>query len=150
MDDPLKLVRGGTDSLRLWLEEQAFEPSSRRRTSVSSWRYSRRARSQSRAVPSFRQDSWLQWRRRREVQRCPGRLSAEEDEWCVIKDSDGSTAGCHATRERALRQQRALYAQEARWLPLRTTLHRLADGEWRRRDTSQPRRRGAGGFDGGA
>jgi hypothetical protein len=43
----------------------------------------------------------------------PWSISQRNDEWCVIKDDDGSTAGCHATRERALRQQRALYAQEA-------------------------------------
>jgi hypothetical protein len=43
----------------------------------------------------------------------PWSIRRKEDEWCVIKDDDGSSAGCHATRERALRQQRALYAQEA-------------------------------------
>jgi hypothetical protein len=43
----------------------------------------------------------------------PWSISQRNDEWCVIKDDDGSTAGCHATRERALRQQRALYAQES-------------------------------------
>jgi hypothetical protein len=43
----------------------------------------------------------------------PWSIQRKDDEWCVIKDSDGSSAGCHATRERALRQQRALYAQEA-------------------------------------
>jgi hypothetical protein len=43
----------------------------------------------------------------------PWSIQHKGDEWCVIKDSDGSSAGCHATRERALRQQRALYAQES-------------------------------------
>jgi hypothetical protein len=43
----------------------------------------------------------------------PWSIERRQDEWCVIKDSDGSSAGCHATRERALRQQRALYAQES-------------------------------------
>ena len=42
----------------------------------------------------------------------PWSIERRQDEWCVIKDSDGSSAGCHATRERAMRQQRALYAQE--------------------------------------
>lgn len=43
----------------------------------------------------------------------PWSIQHKGDEWCVIKDSDGSSAGCHATRERALKQQRALYAQES-------------------------------------
>jgi hypothetical protein len=43
----------------------------------------------------------------------PWTIQRKDDEWCVIKDDDGSSAGCHATRERALRQQRALYAQES-------------------------------------
>lgn len=33
--------------------------------------------------------------------------------WAVVKDSDGSVAGCHPSRSRAVRQQRALYAREA-------------------------------------
>lgn len=33
--------------------------------------------------------------------------------WAVIKESDGSVVGCHPSRERAVRQQRALYAREA-------------------------------------
>lgn len=43
----------------------------------------------------------------------PWSIVHKGDEWCVIKDADGSSAGCHATRERALKQQRALYAQES-------------------------------------
>ena len=42
----------------------------------------------------------------------PWTIERRQDEWCVI-NPDGSKAGCHATRERALRQQRALYAQES-------------------------------------
>jgi hypothetical protein len=42
----------------------------------------------------------------------PWSIERRQDEWCVI-NPDGSSAGCHATRERALRQQRALYAQES-------------------------------------
>jgi hypothetical protein len=34
-------------------------------------------------------------------------------QWAVIKDSDGSTSGCHDTREAALEQMAALYASEA-------------------------------------
>ena len=33
--------------------------------------------------------------------------------WAVIKDADGSVAGCHATREAANLQVAALYAQES-------------------------------------
>ena len=33
-------------------------------------------------------------------------------EWAVIKDSDGSTSGCHPTEEAAKRQMAALYANE--------------------------------------
>ena len=43
----------------------------------------------------------------------PWSVKARGDEWCVVKDSDGHVEGCHASRERALAQQRALYAQEA-------------------------------------
>lgn len=43
----------------------------------------------------------------------PWRIEAREDEWCVIKETDGSVAGCHASRTQALKQQRALYAQES-------------------------------------
>lgn len=32
--------------------------------------------------------------------------------WAVVKDSDGTVAGCHATREEAAAQLQALYAQE--------------------------------------
>ena len=42
----------------------------------------------------------------------PWSLEQREGEWCVIKDSDKSVAGCHETREDALKQQRALYANE--------------------------------------
>lgn len=32
--------------------------------------------------------------------------------FAVVKETDGSRMGCHATREEALAQQAALYAQE--------------------------------------
>jgi hypothetical protein len=35
-----------------------------------------------------------------------------EDEFCVIKDDDGSSEGCHATRAEAMEQIAALYAAE--------------------------------------
>lgn len=34
------------------------------------------------------------------------------DEWAVIKESDGTTEGCHATKQKAREQQKALYANE--------------------------------------
>lgn len=43
----------------------------------------------------------------------PWHVEKHGDEWCVIKDTDGSTAGCHPTQEEALAQMRALYASEA-------------------------------------
>ena len=43
----------------------------------------------------------------------PWHVEERGDEFCVIKDSDGSVAGCHATREDALAQMRALYASES-------------------------------------
>lgn len=43
----------------------------------------------------------------------PWHIEKRDGEFCVIKDSDGSSAGCHETREKALKQQRALYANES-------------------------------------
>lgn len=42
----------------------------------------------------------------------PWHVSERDGKFCVIKDSDGSTAGCHETREKANAQLRALYANE--------------------------------------
>lgn len=44
----------------------------------------------------------------------PWSLKQRDGKWCVIKDSDGSEAGCHSSRTDAIKQQRALYAQESR------------------------------------
>lgn len=44
----------------------------------------------------------------------PWSIEMRDGKHCVIKDSDGSNEGCHATREEALAQQRALYATESR------------------------------------
>ena len=42
----------------------------------------------------------------------PWHVESRDGKYCVIKDSDGSTAGCHDTREEAMSQMRALYANE--------------------------------------
>jgi hypothetical protein len=43
----------------------------------------------------------------------PWSIEKRGGKFCVIKDSDGTNEGCHATRAEARRQQRALYASEA-------------------------------------
>jgi HK97 family phage prohead protease len=47
--------------------------------------------------------------------------------YAVVKDSDGSVAGCHPTRERARRQLAALYANEP---AARTPRPTTSGGEW--------------------
>src|SRR4030095_3500837 len=42
----------------------------------------------------------------------PWHIEHREDEWCVVKDADGSTEKCHPTEERAKRHMAALYAAE--------------------------------------
>jgi HK97 family phage prohead protease len=42
----------------------------------------------------------------------PWHVEHRDDEWCVIKDADGSTEKCHPTREQANRHMAALYAAE--------------------------------------
>ncbi len=44
----------------------------------------------------------------------PWKLESRDGQVCVIKESDGSVAGCHNSRADAIKQQRALYANEAR------------------------------------
>lgn len=44
----------------------------------------------------------------------PWHLERREGKVCVIKDADGSTAGCHDSRTSAVKQMRALYANESR------------------------------------
>src|SRR6187399_991433 len=44
----------------------------------------------------------------------PWSLDRRSEGWCVVKESDGSVAGCHDTRAGAIKQQRALYANESR------------------------------------
>lgn len=43
----------------------------------------------------------------------PWEVRAREDEWCVYKVGEDKPVGCHASRARAVDQQRALYAQES-------------------------------------
>lgn len=42
----------------------------------------------------------------------PWHIEQRDNEFCVIKDSDGHNQGCHDSREKAVKQMRALYAQE--------------------------------------
>jgi phage head maturation protease len=42
----------------------------------------------------------------------PWHIAKRGDEWCVIKDDDGESEGCHDSEEKAKRQMRALYASE--------------------------------------
>jgi phage head maturation protease len=44
----------------------------------------------------------------------PWRIEKRDDEFCVIKEDDGESEGCHPTREKAEAQLRALYASENR------------------------------------
>ncbi len=48
----------------------------------------------------------------------PWSLEHRSEGWCVIKEADGSVAGCHDTRVDAIRQQKALYANESRMASL--------------------------------
>lgn len=42
----------------------------------------------------------------------PWHIEKRDNEFCVIKDSDGSSEGCHSTRDAAEKQMSALYASE--------------------------------------
>lgn len=44
----------------------------------------------------------------------PWHLESRSGKVCVIKDADGSVAGCHDSRTDAIKHQRALYANESR------------------------------------
>jgi phage head maturation protease len=43
----------------------------------------------------------------------PWHIEKRDDEFCVIKDSDNSSEGCHPTEEKAKAQMAALYASES-------------------------------------
>jgi hypothetical protein len=55
----------------------------------------------------------------------PYSVRKKGSEWCVIKDSDGKSMGCHETRAKAERQRRALYASEASAQDVRAEGHDL-------------------------
>lgn len=59
----------------------------------------------------------------------PWHLQRRDGRWCVIKDADGSSEGCHDARVDAIKQQRALYANEARTAALYATLDAQTDPE---------------------
>ena len=42
----------------------------------------------------------------------PWHIEKREDEWCVIKNDDGKSAGCHDSEDKAKAQMAALYANE--------------------------------------
>jgi hypothetical protein len=42
----------------------------------------------------------------------PWHIVKRDDQWCVVKDDDGSNEGCHDTEAEAQAQMRALYANE--------------------------------------
>src|ERR1044071_6750288 len=44
----------------------------------------------------------------------PWKVEQRGSQYCVIKQSDGSTVHCHDTREKAMAQVRALYANEGK------------------------------------
>lgn len=44
----------------------------------------------------------------------PWSIKKQDGKFCVVKDEDGSTVKCHATRAEALAQQKALYASETK------------------------------------
>ncbi len=57
----------------------------------------------------------------------PWRLESRNGQVCVIKESDGSVAGCHPDRVSAIKQQRALYAQESRMASMYDELDSRSD-----------------------
>ena len=44
----------------------------------------------------------------------PWSVRSTGDEWCVYKEGESKPVGCHASRNKAVAQQRALYANEAK------------------------------------
>lgn len=57
----------------------------------------------------------------------PWQLQQRDGEWCVIKESDGSSEGCHPSRSDAIKHQRALYANEARVASMYEELDAIED-----------------------
>ena len=60
----------------------------------------------------------------------PWHLVRREGKVCVIKDSDGSTAGCHGSRSDAVKQMRALYANESRMASMYAELDAITPEEY--------------------
>lgn len=67
----------------------------------------------------------------------PWHLEKRGNEWCVIKDADDSSAGCHSDRNDAISQLRALYADEPNMQTTTANVeddcppghHKMSDGE---------------------
>ncbi len=59
----------------------------------------------------------------------PWSLDRRTEGWCVVKEADGTVAGCHDSRADAIRQQRALYANEARVASMYAELDARPDPE---------------------
>ncbi len=60
----------------------------------------------------------------------PWHLENRDGKVCVIKDSDGSVAGCNDSRADAIKQQRALYANESRTAAMYAELDALPDEDY--------------------
>ena len=60
----------------------------------------------------------------------PWSIERRDGRYCVIKDSDGSSAGCHDSRADAIKQQRALYANESRMASMYAELDALPEEVW--------------------
>jgi len=59
----------------------------------------------------------------------PWSLQHRDEGWCVVKDADDSVAGVHPSRADAIKQQRALYANEARVASMYAKLDAMPDPE---------------------
>lgn len=67
----------------------------------------------------------------------PWHLENRDGKVCVIKDADGSVAGCHDSRTDAIKQQRALYASESRTAAMYAELD-AQDYGWVEEKTEEP------------
>lgn len=59
----------------------------------------------------------------------PWSIQRRDGRFCVVKDADGEVEGCHATRVDAVKQQRALYANESRMASMYDELDSVTE-EW--------------------
>ena len=60
----------------------------------------------------------------------PWHLEQRDGKYCVIKDADGHNQGCHPTRVEAIKQMRALYAQEGTMTAAAETIHATPPVDW--------------------